>query len=107
MRKDKTMTRLKFTLQLLSSLLIGCLTAPAGWGADGKPRAANDPGSALVLDVALDGQTLNYSRLDASGAGPIRGDTFIITGKVYAGGSIPDGDTTYTFAPDPEGSIGS
>ena len=72
-----------------------------------KARAAEDQPNTLVLDVAFNGQTLNYSRFDAIGAGPVRGDTFIITGKVYPGGTIPDGDTTFTFAPDSDGSVGS
>lgn len=102
------MKRVKFSSYILSALLVGCLTIPVSFGADSRTRAAADVSSdALVLDVAFDGKSLSYSRPDAWGSGVARGDTFIVTGRIYAAGSIPDGDTTYTFAANSDGSIGS
>ena len=96
------MTRTTLTPWILPSLLYGCLTSPATLSAQASP-----PMDTLVVDVALDAGTLGYSRSDALATGVRRGDTYVINGFVYSGNSIPDGDTTATFAPDPAGSIGT
>ena len=96
------MTIAKLTPYILSSLLFGCLTSPATLSAQTNP-----PMDTLVVDVAMDAGTLGYSRPDALASGVRRGDSYVINGYVYAGNSIPDGDTTATFAPDPDGSIGT
>jgi hypothetical protein len=103
-KEEEGMTRAKFNC-ILSALLLGSLGATASLCADTKGRAAEN--DTLVLDVAIDAQTLSYTRPDAWGSGPMRGDTFIVTGRIFAGGTIPDGDTTNTFGPDADGSIGS
>jgi hypothetical protein len=54
----------------------------------------------------MDAGTLGYSRPDVPATGVRRGDTYVVNGFVYGGFSIPNGDTTATFAPDPNGSIG-
>jgi len=73
----------------------------------------------LVLDIAIDGRTF---RLDnpvppnpfapfspANLALVKRGNTFIVTGKIYPGGTIPAGGTfgSPVFSPDTPGSIGT
>ena len=95
------MTMSKLTPYILSSLLFGCLTSPATLSAQTNP-----PTDTLVVDVAMDAGTLGYSRPDVPATGVRRGDTYVVNGFVYGGYSIPNGDTTATFAPDPNGSIG-
>ncbi|HSE98656.1 MAG TPA: hypothetical protein VLD57_10365, partial [Blastocatellia bacterium] len=62
-----------------------------------------------VLDVAIDGRTFRGSDgLNPFDPGPpniVRGNTFIVSGKVYPGGTIPEG--TGVFGPDEPGSIGN
>jgi hypothetical protein len=106
-RGKETMTRANFNSYILSAVMLGSLSTSALLRADSKGRAADNQSDPLVLDVAIDNKTLSYSRTDAWGSGPVRGDTFIVTGRIFAGGAIPDGDTTFTFAPDSDGSIGS
>ncbi len=53
----------------------------------------------LSLDVFMDGGTLVVESNDADG--PDRGDTFIVTGKIYPGGTIAGNPSTA-----PGGSIG-
>lgn len=62
-----------------------------------------------VLDVAIDGRTFRGSDgLNPFDPGPsniMRGNTFIVSGKVYPGGTIPEGQGV--FGPDEPGSIGN
>ena len=62
----------------------------------------------VVLDVAVDART---NRLNPGLVGPpVRGTTFIVSGKVYPGGTIPAGgtpDQPSAFGPDEPGSIGN
>ena len=93
------MTRISFNGYILSSLLIGWLQAPASLTADSSQT--------VVVDVALDAVTLSYSRTDVWTTGPARGDTYVVSGYIYNGFNIPSGDTTTSFAPDPDASIGT
>ncbi len=64
----------------------------------------------LVLDVACDGNTIGVNPIGTDPAIISRGDTFIISGKIYPGGTIPVGGTFENpsdFGPDHAGSIGS
>jgi hypothetical protein len=96
------MIKSKLADYLLPSILFGCLTSVATLSAQTNP-----PADVLVIDVAMDAGTLVYSRPDVLATGVRRADTYVINGFVYGGFSIPSGDTTETFAPDPEGSIGT
>jgi hypothetical protein len=96
------MTTTRFASYILSSLLLGWLSSPATLSADTNPQTTT-----LVLDVATDAGTLAYSRPEAWTSGTRRGDSYVVSGYVYGGFSIQDGDTTTSFAPDPAGSIGT
>jgi hypothetical protein len=56
----------------------------------------------LELDVAIDGRTWRSNRLSEVGP-PLRGDTFIVFGSVFAGGSLDEEDVA---GPDDPGAIG-
>jgi len=87
-------------------VVLSLAAASFGLAADHKKADADEIVS-ITLDVAMDASTARASRPDWSITGPLRGDTFVSGGLVYAGGSIPDGDTTATFAPDSEGRLGT
>jgi hypothetical protein len=60
----------------------------------------------FVLDVAIDAHTLALNNDPTAGGIPRRGTTFIVNGKIYPGGTIPSGVTS--FDPDTApGSIGT
>jgi len=80
--------------------------APVVRAADHKKAAADDT-LTVTLDVAMDASSARASRPDWSISGPVRGDTFVSGGLLYAGGSIPDGDTTATFAPSDDSRLGA
>jgi len=80
--------------------------APLGRAADHK-KADADETVTISLDVAMDASSARASRPDWSITGPLRGDTFISGGLVYAGGLIPEGDTSATFTPGDEGRLGT
>jgi hypothetical protein len=96
------MTTPRLSFCILSSLLAGCLLAPVSLSADTTAQS-----NTIVFDVATDATTLAYSRPDALTTGTRPGDSYVVSGYVYGGFSIPNGDTTDTFAPDPSGSIGT
>jgi len=62
----------------------------------------------LVLDVALDTRTFTFDRgvkpFESNPPDILRGDTFVVNGKVYPGGTIPAGESV--FSPDEPGAIG-
>lgn len=95
------MTKNRLNSLILSSLLLGGISFPAVLSADQMPTAT------VVLDVSIDGGTLAYSRPDAAANGAHRGDSYVVSGWVYAAFSIPDGDDASSFLPDPTASIGS
>ena len=47
----------------------------------------------LDLDMVLDRRTMTVQRIDPTATTPRRGDTFIVSGKLYPGGTIPAGGT--------------
>src|SRR5438105_110192 len=74
--------------------------APRSAGADEKD------GRTFVVDVAIDATTLALNNNDPSDPGnPKRGSTFTVTGKIFPGGTIPAGTTS--FDPNQPGSIGN
>lgn len=66
-------------------------------------RANSDDGT-LVIDVACDARTYRQNNIDPAASGPNRGDTFIVQGRIFPGGTIPKGNNV--FSPDRDGSIG-
>ena len=72
------------------------------------PAVAQDDNDSrtLAVDVAIDGSTLALNNNDPANPGnPIRGTTFTVTGKIFPGGTIPPGITS--FDPNQPGSIGT
>jgi hypothetical protein len=65
----------------------------------------------VTYDVACDGNTFTLNRQDVSMTEKIkRGDTFVLNGKIYPGGTIPSGGSRNepsSFGPDQGGSIGT
>jgi hypothetical protein len=59
----------------------------------------------FTIDVACDARTYRQNNVDPSAAGSNRGDTFIVQGKIYPGGTIPKGNGV--FSPDIPGNIGT
>jgi hypothetical protein len=58
------------------------------------------------VDVAIDASTLALNNNDpTNAANPVRGTTFTVTGKIFPGGTIPVGITS--FDPNQPGSIGT
>jgi hypothetical protein len=81
---------------LLNSIGRQVLAYPSGW--QGSPRE-------LTIDVACDARTYRQNNVDPAASGSQRGDTFIVSGKIYPGGTIPNGNAV--FSPDNPGSIGN
>jgi hypothetical protein len=72
------------------------------------PAMAQDGNNArtFTVDVAIDGSTLALNNNDpANPANPVKGTTFTVTGKIFPGGTIPAGITS--FDPNQPGSIGT
>jgi hypothetical protein len=72
------------------------------------PTMARDRDDAKTfnVDVAIVASTLALNNNDpANPANPIRGTTFTVTGKIFPGGTIPAGITS--FDPNQPGSIGT
>ena len=97
----------KFRRYLLSSLMIGMVSTPMSLSAGPSPPTDTGQPTTMVLDVALDANTLSYSRADAATSGPQRGDTYVVNGFVYPAFSIPGGDATLSFTPGADGSVGT
>lgn len=74
------------------------------------PGVQADTEQTLTLDVAFDGRTGIANLVDPAIKDGARGDTFVVNGKVFPGGTIPAGgtfDQPGTFDPDTRGSIGN
>jgi len=81
--------------------LAGLLIAIAG---SYRVWADNDKDT-FTIDVACDARTYRQNNVDPSASGSNRGDTFVVQGKIYPGGTIPKGNGV--FSPDNPGSIGA
>lgn len=71
--------------------------------------SAQTAGTTITLDVALDGRTFVVNRVDPSAGSINRGDTFVLDGKIFEGGTIPLGGTKTepsSVGPDSPGVIG-
>jgi hypothetical protein len=66
---------------------------------------ADSDDETFTIDVACDARTYRQNNVDPSAPGSNRGDTFIVQGKIYPGGTIPKGNNV--FSPDNAGSIGT
>jgi hypothetical protein len=96
------------TKKCLLSVFALALVATVALQITPTPAMAHDRDDAktLTLDVAIDGATLALNNNDpANPANPIRGTTFTVTGKIFPGGTIPAGITS--FDPNQAGSIGT
>ncbi len=69
-----------------------------------KSFAGENEGNSFVIDVACDARTYVQNNVDPSAGGSHRGDTFIVAGRIFPGGTIPEGENV--FSPDNAGSIG-
>jgi len=97
------MKKLLFSLLVLG--LIGvALSFPSQVSMVPVAQADNDRRT-LVLEVAFDGRTFVPNPVDPTATSGARGDTFVLNGKIFPGGTIPPGDGT--FSPDAAGSIGT
>jgi hypothetical protein len=88
-----------FALALVATVALQIAPTPA-------MARDRDDAKTFRVDVAIDGTTLALNNNDpASPANPIRGATFTVTGKIFPGGTIPSGITS--FDPNQPGSIGT
>ena len=96
------------TNKLLSSVFAFAVTMAAALQITPLPATAQDGNDAntLTVDVAIDGSTLALNNNDpADPANPIKGTTFTVIGKIFPGGTIPAGISS--FDPNQPGSIGT
>ena len=63
-----------------------------------------DRETVFTIDVACDARTYTQNNVNPSASDSHRGDTFIVAGTIYPGGTIPSGEGV--FSPDNPGSIG-
>ena len=99
------MKKTTITWMLLGLAAVGMFLLPQ----TGSVSQAAQRAAALTLDVACDGSTFTLNRATAASEGIHRGDTYVLNGKIYAGGAIPEGGTRSapsSFGPDQPGSIG-
>ncbi|HET6268119.1 MAG TPA: hypothetical protein VFG11_10415 [Acidobacteriota bacterium] len=76
----------------------------------GVPSIQASSPQTLTLDVACDSTTYRVNQATPGVSGLMRGDTFVLDGKIYQGGSIPTGGTRESpspFGPQQAGSIGN
>jgi len=90
-----------FIVTMMATIAFLLPSAPAA-GADRQADVT------VTFDVAFDGRTYRgINGVDPFATNPpdiARGDTFILNGKIFPGGTIPAGDSD--FGPDSPGSIG-
>lgn len=92
----------KLSTSLLASALVAlALITPSQPGATSVTQA--DSASTVVLDVAFNGATFVLNQVTPGAPAIARGDTFVLNGKVFAGGTIPPGAG---FDPNSSGSVG-
>jgi hypothetical protein len=91
----------------LIALVVATLTLADRFGV---PSIQASSPNTLTLDVACDSRTYRINQGNSSMTQVMRGDTFVLDGKIYQGGSIPTGGTKESpspFGPDQAGSIGN
>jgi hypothetical protein len=101
--QEESMTK-KWLLSVFASALIATVVVQI----TPTPAMAHDRDDAKTfsVDVAIDASTLALNNNDpADPANPKRGATFTVTGKIFPGGTIPAGITS--FDPNQPGSIGT
>lgn len=91
--------KISFGMMALILLAIFLMAVPLR-----KSFAGENEGNTFTIDVACDARTYVQNNVDPSAAGSHRGDTFIVAGKIFPGGTIPEGNNV--FSPDNAGSIG-
>lgn len=74
-----------YRMNRLNCIVALLCTLTAGAYAHGEPT--------LVLDVVVDGRSFVLNPKDETAAAPARGDTFMIRGNIYPGGTITPGGT--------------
>lgn len=86
-------------------LAIGLLVMPLTLFSIKNPANADSGGQGeFTIDVACDARTYRQNNVNPAATGSHRGDTFIVSGKIYPGGTIPAGQGV--FSPDNPGSVG-
>jgi hypothetical protein len=91
----------KMMLSLLALLVVGLVTLHT----QVSPLAAQDAENRLVIDVAQDGNTFAFNMVNPNASINSRGDTFIVNGTIYPGGTLPTGNANNT--PSDPGGIGT
>lgn len=90
---------------ILALLALGLILASFAFYSNSNPANADSGNSGeFTIDVACDARTYRQNNVDPAASGSHRGDTFIVSGKIYPGGTIPAGQGV--FSPDNVGSIG-
>ena len=90
---------------IVTGLILALVTVLVAVERPGRSaRADRENDKVMVIDVACDARTYKQNNVDPAALGSHRGDTFIVAGKIYPGGTIPSGDGV--FSPDNPGSIG-
>lgn len=77
--------------------------------AGSRASSASTTGEPFTFDVAIDSRTYVVNRVDPEAESIVRGDTFVISGKIFPGGTIPTEGTASepsSFGPDSEGAVG-
>src|SRR5260370_7576675 len=59
---------------------------------------ADSDDETFTIDVAFDARTYRQNNVDPSAPGSSRGDTFIVQGKIYPAGTIPNRNNLFTPA---------
>lgn len=89
----------KWLLSIFALVLVGLQLTPTPAKAQER-----DDAKTFDVDVAIDGATLALNNNDPAKPA-IRGTTFTVTGRIFPGGTIPAGTTS--FDPNQPGSIGT
>jgi hypothetical protein len=84
---------MKITTKLSTGLAAVALLCIAAADARNDRHDDDSKWQRLVLDVALDGPTYTANRVDPAGVADVKGDWFVVRGKIYNGGTIPVGGT--------------
>ena len=93
--------------QLMIALLaLGLILAPPSlYSISHATHADSGSSGQFTIDVACDARTYRQNNVDPAAPTSHRGDTFIVAGKIYPGGTIPAGQGV--FSPDNPSSIGN